>query len=264
METRTVQQDVFSPATPHEVYETLIDQDKHAAMTGQPAKIARKAGGAFSVFDGAITGTTRKLSADKKIVQDWRSDDWPAAHYSKVAFTLAPIWQGRGTHLQLVHSKVPADKAEEISDGWRTYYWEPMAEFFREAKIAPVRRFLEEFKNRENIDVVDETWTKDCVLHVPGFSLPPGRKAQKDIGRAIFKAFGSVHVDVEDTIVEGDRVVERHSATAVHKGEFMGIPATGRKVFWTENHICRIKDGKIAETWSEVSFHDLLRQISSS
>ena len=58
-----------------------------------------------------------------------------------------------------------------------------------------------------------------------------------------------------------DRVVERHTARAVHKGEFQGIPATGKKVFWTENHIYRIVDGKIAETWSEPSFHDLLAQI---
>jgi predicted ester cyclase len=80
----------------------------------------------------------------------------------------------------------------------------------------------------------------------------------------IFAAFGNVHVDVNDTIVEGDRVVERHTATAVHKGEFMGIPASGKTVSWTENHIYRIADGEIAETWSEVSFHDLLKQIASA
>ena len=80
----------------------------------------------------------------------------------------------------------------------------------------------------------------------------------------IFAAFGNVHVEVNDTIVEGDRVVERHSAIAVHKGEFMGIPATGKRVSWTENHIYRIADGKIAEAWSEVSFHDLIKQISSA
>jgi predicted ester cyclase len=93
--------------------------------------------------------------------------------------------------------------------------------------------------------------------------LPAGRDAQKNIGRAIFAAFGDVHVEVNDTIVEGDRVVERHTATAIHKGEFNGIPATGKKVHWTENHIYRIVDGMIAETWSEPSFHDLVKQIAS-
>ena len=41
----------------------------------------------------------------------------------------------------------------------------------------------------------------------------------------------------------------------------MGVPATGKKIHWTENHIYRIADGRIAEAWSEVSFHDLLKQV---
>jgi predicted ester cyclase len=42
----------------------------------------------------------------------------------------------------------------------------------------------------------------------------------------------------------------------------MGVPATGRKVFWTENHIYRMRNGQIAETWSVVSFHHLLAQLT--
>jgi predicted ester cyclase len=139
-----------------------------------------------------------------------------------------------------------------------------MADYLRNSNVAVVRRFLDEFKNHAKLDVVDETWTADSVLHVPGFQLPPGRAGQKQIGKAIFAAFSNVHVAVNDTIVEGDRVVERHTATAVHSGEFMGIPATGKKVNWTENHIYRMRDGQIAETWSEASFHDLLAQISGA
>jgi len=68
---------------------------------------------------------------------------------------------------------------------------------------------------------------------------------------------------VNDTIVEGDRVVERHTARARHTGTFQGIPATGKDVYWTENHNYRLEDGKIAEAWSEVSFHDLMTQITA-
>jgi predicted ester cyclase len=164
----------------------------------------------------------------------------------------------------LVQTGVPAESFEGINNGWRDYYWTKLGEYLRARKMAPVRRFLEEFKNHANIDIVDETWTKDSVLHLTGFPLPAGREGQKTIGRTIFAAFGDIHVEVNDTIVEGDLVVERHSATAVHKGEFNGIPATGKKVSWTENHIYRIADGKIAETWSEASFHDLMKQISSA
>jgi predicted ester cyclase len=78
------------------------------------------------------------------------------------------------------------------------------------------------------------------------------------MGRAIFEAFGEVHVEIIDTIVEGDRAVERHKATAISKGPFMGRAPTGKPVTWTENHIYRLRDGLIAETWSEVSFHDVV------
>jgi len=50
----------------------------------------------------------------------------------------------------------------------------------------------------------------------------------------------------------------------VHSGEFNGAPATGKKVFWTENHIYRLHNGRIAEAWSEVSFHHLMVQITSA
>jgi len=261
METRTVTHEVFLNATAHEVFEAYLDEKQHAEFTGAPAQIERKAGGRFTAHAGHLEGTTQEIEQDRRIVQAWRSVNWPAGHFSQLTLTLTPIYEGRGTQLSLVQTGVPADQYESINSGWRTHYWNKLGEYLRAKKVAPVRRFLAEFKNHANIDVVDETWTPDAVLHVTGFPLPPGRDAQKNVGRTIFAAFGDLHVEVNDTIVEGDRVVERHTAHAVHKGEFMGIPATGKKVYWTENHIYRIADGKIAETWSEPSFHDLLAQL---
>lgn len=239
-----------------------MDSAQHAEFTGLPADIDRK--GNFSTCGGGCRGTTLETTKDKKIVQDWRGDKWPAGHFSQLTLTLSPIYNGRGTQLSLVQTGVPTETLESIKGGWHDYYWSKLGEYLHARKIAPVRKFLEEFKNHANIDVVDETWTKDSVLHLTGFPVSAGREGQKGIGRKIFSAFGDVHVEVNDTIVEGDRVVERHTATAVHKGEFNGIAATGKKVSWTENHIYRIEDGKIAEAWSEASFYDLIHQISST
>jgi predicted ester cyclase/uncharacterized protein YndB with AHSA1/START domain len=264
METRIITQEVFLNALPHDTFEALMDPKQHAEFTGAPAQIERKRGGRFSAYGGHLSGTTLENEQDRRIVQDWRGDKWPAGHFSRLTLSLSPVYGGRGTQLSLVQTGVPAEHFEDINIGWRDYYWSKLGDYLRARKVAPVRRFLDEFKNHANIDIVDETWAPDCILHLTGFSLPAGREAQKNIGRAIFAAFGNVHVEVNDTIVEGDRVVERHTATAVHKGEFNGIPATGKRVHWTENHIYRIADGMIAETWSEPSFHDLMKQISSS
>ena len=218
METRTITQEIFSNATPHEVFEAFMDSKQHAEFTGASADIDRKAGGIFSAGGGHLSGTTLEIAKDQKIVQDWRDDKWPAGHFSRLTLTFSSIYDGRGTQISLVHSGIPAEAFEAINNGWRDYYWTKLGEYLRARKIAPVRRFLEDFKNHANIDIVDETWTADCVLHVPGMALAPGRDAQKTVGRMIFAAFGNVHVEVNDTIVVGDRVVERHSAIAVHKG----------------------------------------------
>lgn len=93
--------------------------------------------------------------------------------------------------------------------------------------------------------------------------MPIGPASVKETAKALFAAFSEMCASAEDTVVEGDRVVERHSIAAVHTGAFNGVPATGRRVCWTENNICRIKDGKIAETWTETSLHDLMAQITS-
>lgn len=264
MDTRIVTQEVFLNATPHEVFEAFMDDKQHAEFTSLPARIDRKAGGLFTACSEHLSGTTLKTEADRKIVQKWRAYKWPAGHYSELTLTLQPIYEGQGTQLSLVQTGVPADHFENINTGWRDHYWNKLGPYLRTKKVAVVRRFLDEFKNKANIDVVDETWTPDCVLHVTGIPIAPGREGQKNIGRTIFAAFGDVHVEVNDTVVEGDRVVERHTAHAVHKGEFMGVPATGKKVFWTENHIYRLRDGMIAETWSEPSFHDLMAQIKGT
>jgi uncharacterized protein YndB with AHSA1/START domain len=263
METKTITHEVTFSATPREVFEALINSEKHAAFSGAPAKIEPKPGGKFTCYGDHLEGTTLELKDNERIVQDWRAKDWPKGHYSRVTFSLTPLADGRASLLSFVQTGVPSDHFESINRGWHTHYWLKMAEYFRQSKVAVARRFMEEFKNTENLDIVDELFTSDFVLHLPGMQLPPGPQSQKNVGKAIFDAFSSVHVTVIDTIVEGDRVVERHTARARHTGTFNGVPATGRDVGWTENHIYRFKDGKIAETWSEVSFHDLMSQITT-
>lgn len=263
METATITHEVFFNASPKEVFEALTDSKKHSRFTGSPAEIHPETGGKFSLYGGSLIGTTLELRQNERIAQSWRANDWPEGHFSRVSYMLSPLDGGRRTHLSLIQTGVPPKHLDEINSGWRDYYWAKMAAYFRDEKVAVVRRFMEEFKNKANLDIVDELFTRDFVLHLPGAMLPPGPEGQKAIGKAVFDAFSEVHVSVEDTIVEGDRVVERHIARAVHTGEFNGVAATGKKVFWTENHIYRVEDGKIAEAWSEVSFHDLMKQISS-
>ena len=124
METKTLKQSVTIKATPHDVYEALMDSKKHAEFTGGKASISRKVGGKFTAFDGYSEGTNVELEPDKKIVQSWRAEDWPEGHYSQATFALAKV--AGGTKLTFTHVDVPADQYDDIAKGWKDYYWTPM------------------------------------------------------------------------------------------------------------------------------------------
>jgi predicted ester cyclase/uncharacterized protein YndB with AHSA1/START domain len=264
MEVGTITQDAFFGVSPEEVFQIFTDARMHGAMSGERAEIDARVGGRVWVFDGAVTATFRELVPERRLSQDWRDSDWPEGHTAHLQLSFMPVNEGRGTHVHLALSGVPESKLRQTADAWRDHYWVPIAEYLRDAKVRPARRFLLDFKNRANLEAVDETWSEDSVLHYAGSDLGGGRAPQKNIGRLVFDAFANVRVELEDQIVEGDRVVERHRATGVHAGEFMGIPATGREVSWTGNHIYRIANGQIVEAWSEVSLYELLYQLTET
>ena len=119
-----IRQSVTFQATPHAVYEALMDSRKHAKFTQAPAKISRKVGGAFSAYGDYITGTNLELIPDEKIVQAWHASEWPEGHLSKVTFKLAPV--AGGTRLTFTHSGVPDEFVDDIRQGWIDNYWVPM------------------------------------------------------------------------------------------------------------------------------------------
>jgi activator of HSP90 ATPase len=128
----TIRQTATFKASTHDVYEALMDANKHSEFTGGVAKISRKVGGKFSIYDGEIDGENLELVPDQKIVQSWRYSDWPEGHYSTATFSLEKI-EG-GTRLTFTQKDVPDDQYEDIKQGWRDYYWKPMKEML-ERKI---------------------------------------------------------------------------------------------------------------------------------
>ena len=79
MNTKTIRQSVTFRATPHEVYEAIMDSKKHSELTGSQVRMSRKIGGKFSIYGGDIEGVNLELVPDQKIVQSWRYSDWPGA-----------------------------------------------------------------------------------------------------------------------------------------------------------------------------------------
>jgi len=125
--TPTIKQTVIFKATPHEVYEALMDSKKHAAFSGGKASISHTVGGKISAYDNYIAGKNIELVPDKKIVQDWCAVDWPEGYFSRVMFKFTAIPEG--TRLDFTHANVPEGTEEEFKQGWIDNYWEPMKRY---------------------------------------------------------------------------------------------------------------------------------------
>jgi predicted ester cyclase len=125
-----------------------------------------------------------------------------------------------------------------------------------------VREFTRIFKNEHNVDGVSHLFDKNFVHHFR-MPLPSGFEGFRQVGLMMNGAFPDVVVTEEDLIASVDKVVERSSAAATHKGAMMGTLPTNKRINWSEIHIYRLHDGKIAEHWAEVSMMELLQQIGA-
>ena len=100
-----------------------------------------------------------------------------------------------------------------------------------EQNKALVRRMVEEIFNRGNIGRVDEFLAPDFVDRE---ELPPGvtrdREGVKRLTAMLRSAFPDFKATIEDMVAEGDKVVIRMTWKGTQKGEFMGVPPTGKSV----------------------------------
>lgn len=130
MKVKTIRQKAIVSATPEDVYEAFIDAEKHSAFTGSRATCDPRVEGEFTAWDGYISGKNLELEKGKKIVQEWKTTEWPSGYPpSRLELTFRKV--GEGTEISMVHSNVPAEQADDYAQGWIDFYWEPLRKYFR-------------------------------------------------------------------------------------------------------------------------------------
>jgi steroid delta-isomerase-like uncharacterized protein len=107
----------------------------------------------------------------------------------------------------------------------------------------------------------DEAFAADVLIHLPLPVPSTGVRALTDLFAMLHDAFPDLHITVEDTIAEGDKVVGRNSLTGTHRGDYMGLSPTGKRVVYSEIFIFRFAEGQIAEIWGVVDVVAQLRQL---
>ena len=117
------------PATAENVYHAWMDSAKHSDMTGDKAEIIAETGAAFTAWNGYISGKTIELVPFRRIVQQWRTTEFPEKSEDSILEILLEDVDS-GVRLTLIHSEIPDGQSKNYEDGWRKYYFQPMRQYF--------------------------------------------------------------------------------------------------------------------------------------
>ena len=137
---------------------------------------------------------------------------------------------------------------------------------------ALIERLFAEFWNRGSLDAADELFAPDFTVHneafpreaVPDPSMQRGPQFMKAGWQAVHAAFPDLQFRYDDVTVEGERVACRWTSQGTHRGEFVGIAATGRRVSYSGITLFHVRDGQLAEAWVADNTLALLQELQAA
>jgi predicted ester cyclase len=131
-----------------------------------------------------------------------------------------------------------------------------------EENKAIVRRWFEDFWNKDSPAAIDELCATNLVLHGAPPGVAPDFEGMKRAHAMHHAGFPDMHFTIEDMVAEGDKVATRFTLRGTHKGEWAGIPPTGKQVMITGIEITRLEGIEYAETWFNMDMLGMMQQLS--
>ena len=131
-----------------------------------------------------------------------------------------------------------------------------------QANIDLFRRALSAF-NAADLDRCVTLLTEDFAINLAGMPFQMrGREAWKSNAEIMQTAFPGIQAQIDDIFGAEDRVAVRLTFRGTHRGEFLGIAATGRDVVFMSLELYRVVDGQLAEEWISSDLTTLMRQLT--
>lgn len=127
-----------------------------------------------------------------------------------------------------------------------------------EESKALVRRFFAAIEGAD-FKVFDEIVAERYDDHLAGQS--PGRETLKQYFDGLHAAFSDLKLPISAIVAEGDKVAVLNAVQGTHKGDFVGLQPTGRKIDAMAFQLYRIENGQLAEHWEIADFSTLMRQL---
>lgn len=127
-------------------------------------------------------------------------------------------------------------------------------------------RFVDELWNDRRLDVADAIFAENCVTHqlqsgAEADAVPRGPQVIKEHVASWIASFPDLRFHVEQMLSEGDRVMMQLLMEGTHRGAWLGIPPTGKKLQIRMFTVHRIVQGKIVEDWVLVESLGVLQQL---
>jgi activator of HSP90 ATPase len=119
----------FPTISAERIYHSWLDSDEHSAFTGSPAQFDPGVGGKFTAWDGYIYGKTLKTEPFQRILQAWRTTEFPEQSPDSQLEILIEGVDG-GAKVTLIHTDFPDGQGGDYRQGWEEYYFEPMQRYF--------------------------------------------------------------------------------------------------------------------------------------
>lgn len=121
-------------------------------------------------------------------------------------------------------------------------------------------RFYDEV-SAGNLGALDELMADDMVEHERFPGLEPTKEGVMQLFAIYRSAFPDLRMQAHEVIAEGDLVCARIVSTGTHRGEFMGIPATGRRIEVETIDMARVRDGRATEHWGVTDSLTMMQQL---
>lgn len=104
-------------------------------------------------------------------------------------------------------------------------------------------------------------YADNAVINSPMFPRAEGRNAIKLSFETLFRVFPDWNITFEEPLVSGNRAMQVCKVRATQRGEFMGIPGTGRRLEFDGVLILDLRDGLIQRERRIYDFTGVLIQL---
>lgn len=207
---------IHAPA--RRIYEAWLDPEEHALMTG--AATSGGANGAYTAWDGYIEGRTVSAEPYTRIVQTWRTSEFPEGHPDST-LTVELTEVSGGTEVKLVHVGIPDGQSDDYAAGWKDYYFDPMDKYFSSPRE----------KLKEGVEAIEDAAERageaiEDAVEQAGEAL---NRTAKSVTRALEDARKEARKRAVKAVKRGKQVRKQVAAQAKSLGKTVRALVKGKK-----------------------------------